>query len=41
VARIEARCAVLEERIRYLASKSFVLTSHVPTYAVIVGLYFR
>jgi hypothetical protein len=41
VARIEARCALLEERIRHLASKSFILTSHVPTYALIVGLYPR
>jgi hypothetical protein len=41
VARIEARCAVLEERMRHVASKSFVLASHVPTYALIIGLYFR
>lgn len=41
VASFEARCAILEERMRHVASKSFVLASHVPTYALIIGLYLR
>jgi phage baseplate assembly protein W len=41
VARIEARCAILEERMRHVAWKSFVLASHGPTHALIIGLSIR
>lgn|GEM_PF-4950479 len=37
----EARLAALEERSKRLSTRTFVLASHVPTYALIIGLYFR
>jgi hypothetical protein len=40
-AAIEARLAALEERSKHLSTRTFVLASHVPTYALIIGLYFR
>jgi phage host-nuclease inhibitor protein Gam len=40
-AKVEARLAALEERSKHLSTRTFVLASHVPTYALIIGLYFR
>ena len=40
-AKVEARLAALEERSRHLSTRTFVLASHVPTYALIIGLSFR
>ena len=40
-AKLEARLAALEERSKHLSTRTFVLASHVPTYALIIGLYFR
>jgi len=38
-AEMEERFAVLEERTTHLVTRSFVLTSQVPLYLLVVGLY--
>lgn len=40
-AAIEARLSTLEERSKHLSTRAFVLASHIPTYGLIIGLYFR
>ena len=40
-AATEARLSTLEERSKHLSTRAFVLASHIPTYGLIIGLYFR